>query len=67
MNTTEKTIPTTADDINGDISSLNAIIDRLKPHLPESAHLVNSVGAMRTAVACLENHLDFSAKAAAKV
>ena len=61
---TEKLPLLTADNINGDITAIEALIGKYAPHLSESAHLINSVGALRQAAHCLENHLDAAAKPA---
>jgi hypothetical protein len=61
----EKIKPLTADAITGDITAVKALIEKYAPHLPGAAHLINSVGALRQAAYCLENHLAAAAKPSA--
>ena len=58
----EKPTSITPEDFNTDISALEALIGKYTPHLAGDAHLITSTGALRTAVACLKNHLEALAK-----
>ena len=55
---TEKELsPLTAADYHGDIETLDALIKKYEPHFAQGAHLITAVGALRTTVATIENHI----------
>ena len=49
--------PLNGEDLAKHITDLNAKIAELEPHLAEGAHLITGLGAIRTSIACLENHV----------
>lgn len=57
--------PLTPEGVTELIGHAGALIEKLEPHLAEGAHLITSLGAVRTVIANLENHnLAITAKAA---
>ncbi|MEI6193400.1 MAG: hypothetical protein WCS42_03625 [Verrucomicrobiota bacterium] len=57
--------PLTPEQIQEVIAKAGALIESLEPHLAEGAHLITALGAVRTTVANLENHIGaLTAKAA---
>jgi hypothetical protein len=64
MDKKDKLPPLTPAEINDAIEAANGLIEKFAPHLAESAHLINSVGALRTVVMCLGNHMEAAKPAA---
>ena len=57
--------PLTPEQINDLISKSQVLLAEIAPHLAEGAHLITAIGAVRTTVANLENHIGaLTAKAA---
>jgi hypothetical protein len=66
MATKTEIIPLAETDINELIADADALLKKLEPHLAEGAHLITSLGAVRTVVANLENHIGALKTKAAK-
>ena len=58
--------PLTPAEYQGDIATLETLIAKYEPHVAQGAHLITSVGAIRTVVANLQNHIHALNQAAEK-